>query len=131
MQREHSIQSAGLLVQQAMNDRGWSIRETADRAGISHSALHRMLRSMADPDLSTMACVGKALDIPLARLVEAQGYSLGLGLQAEHDDTVRMAAVIREVPELRTVVQSFSRLSAGERRAIEAVIKALDNKKSV
>ena len=57
-------------------EKGWSIRELAEKAGIDHSQIARMEKGeRANPSASTLRAIATALHVPITELLEACGLS--------------------------------------------------------
>lgn len=69
-----------VLLRRATDERQMSIGDIARRTGLSRSGLWKLLNpdwpEPPEPRLSTLHLLSEVLDIPLADLIEACGYSV-------------------------------------------------------
>lgn len=61
--------AAGTVFRRLRSDRGWSLREFADRVGIAHTSLYAVERTAAIPSISTLAAVAEACDLSLPAIL--------------------------------------------------------------
>ena len=116
------------LIESELARRGWKARDLAANSEVSEPTLSR-IKNNPDykPDLPTLAAISIGLDVPLRRVVEACGYSVDAGAGNEND-TERVMALLRAVPDLQVYLQPLARLKADDRRAILAVAEQLANR---
>ena len=73
----------GDRLRERRHELGWSLRELADRLGVSPSLISQIERGRANPSVSTLYSIVQALDVSLdelfAVLEEAEGLSRGDG----------------------------------------------------
>lgn len=60
-------------LQQEIRHREWSVRETARRAGLSHTAIHNALSGGATPSMDTYKGLSRAFDTPLEHILRLAG----------------------------------------------------------
>ena len=60
-------------LKQEIGRRGWSIRETARRAGLSHTAVNNAMSDRATPSLDTYRGLSRAFDTPLENILRMAG----------------------------------------------------------
>jgi transcriptional regulator with XRE-family HTH domain len=90
-----------------IEDRGWSIRETGRRAGLSHTPIANILAGQANPGLTV-----------LVKLADVFG--------ASREDVLRLAGVLPPLPgidedaTLRRMIEIVKRLSPEDREEVLA-----------
>jgi len=60
----------GANIRKAREQRGWSQEELADRSGIHRTYISGVERAARNPTIEIVAAIAKALDLPVAALVE-------------------------------------------------------------
>lgn len=63
-------------LKQQISDRGWSVRETARRAGLSPTPVNLILSGKANPSLDVYRGLAEAFDIPLDHILRLAGEIL-------------------------------------------------------
>lgn len=82
--------------------------ELARRAGVPKQTLSNILNEHTTPELPTLGKLAKGLDLNLATLIEAAGYTLhGNGAS---DEVTRLARLLERVPWLMTGVEKLAEL---------------------
>jgi len=56
-----------------LKNRGWSQREAARRAGISHAAIANILQDVGEPLVSTYEALARAFEMPLPEILQIAG----------------------------------------------------------
>ncbi len=79
--------------------RKWSLRETARRAGLSHTAVRNALSSAGAPTLDTYRGLSRAFDVPLEDVLRTAEV-LPPSVVAQRDQRPMLDAGIRILPEL-------------------------------
>jgi len=62
--------NVGLRIRALREKRGWSLRELADRCGLSFNAISRIERGENSPTVSTLHSLAKALNAPITAFFE-------------------------------------------------------------
>lgn len=84
----------GKKLQEFRKLRGMTLREVADRTGITASMLSQMERDLVNPSINTLKAISKTLDVPLFRffkeemgpsLVVREGMRKTIGWPEQHD----------------------------------------------
>jgi transcriptional regulator with XRE-family HTH domain len=78
----HGVERVGAVVRTVRAQRGWSIRELAERAGVSPVQLSRVERLKASPTEETIRALAAALDVPVATLFAAEPLSASAAIVA-------------------------------------------------
>ena len=94
---------------QQIQQNGWSVRETARRAGLSHTAIHNVLGSNVTPSMDTYKGLSRAFDTPLEQVLRLAGELPPLLTQQRMcnpmlDEGVRLLTVLSPV-DLGTAVR--------------------------
>lgn len=66
-----------------MERRGWTQRELARRAGLSHSTINFILNGRYTPKTATLVAIAQALTVPVSEVLQAAGVDWGT--QARYD----------------------------------------------
>lgn len=111
------------FLESEMEKRKWKRSELADRAGLDRSALTYILNTEGViPGLDTLDLLAQALDLPLARLVNACGFSLR---DADLARDEQIMVLLESIPELREAVGDLARLRSQDLRAARAYIAGM------
>jgi len=70
---EHMTSKLGKWLKQEIDSRGWSIRETARRAGVSHTAVNNALAARGATSLDTYKGLARAFDMSLENVLRSAG----------------------------------------------------------
>ena len=148
MKPESLLSQIGTLVRTRRTSMGWTLREIAERSGVSSRFLSDLESGKGNISVARLADVARALDVPLASLVpseEKQNFVVSLvGLRGAGKSTIGKAlAKHLGVPlcELDALIEKESNLSLGElfslhgeayykRLAYDILIKLLAENKS-
>jgi XRE family transcriptional regulator, aerobic/anaerobic benzoate catabolism transcriptional regulator len=148
MKPESLLSQIGALVRTRRTSMGWTLREIAERSGVSSRFLSDLESGKGNISVARLADVARALDVPLASLVpseEKQNFVVSLvGLRGAGKSTIGKAlAKHLSVPlcELDALIEKQSNLSLGElfslhgeayykRLAYDILIKLLAENKS-
>jgi transcriptional regulator with XRE-family HTH domain len=79
---DHTVSSIGAKVAKARSERGWSLQQLAQRAGLSAAAIHKIEKSGMTPTIATLMKIAAAL-----------GKSVGFFI--EEGDALRPVTVVR------------------------------------
>ena len=60
-------------INQILNERGWSVRELARRAGVEHSTVNSVLAEKHDPGLRFCNGIARAVKVPPERVFRLAG----------------------------------------------------------
>lgn len=115
------------LLQTAMDQRGWSLRDLAAESGVPVSTLSNIMNSTKEPRLGNLSSLSRALELPLRTLVEACGYPVE-GLASNDEAQARIQALVSAVPDLKLFLEGLSELSADDRAAALAMVQGLAQK---
>lgn len=74
----------GKKIQEYRKSKNLSIRELADKAGVTASLLSQLERNLANPSINTLKAVAKSLDAPLFSFFMDSGEHGPLVVRAEH-----------------------------------------------
>lgn len=83
------IQVLGTLIRAQRASAGLSLRDLAQRAGVSNAYLSQIERGLHEPSISVLSSITHALDVPLGELLERSG------LLGDEPGTAR-GAVVRD-----------------------------------
>jgi XRE family aerobic/anaerobic benzoate catabolism transcriptional regulator len=121
MKSEPLLSQIGAFVRARRTSMGWTLREIAERSGVSSRFLSDLESGKANISVARLADVARALDVPLASLVpseEKQNFVVSLvGLRGAGKSTIGKAlAKHLGVPlcELDALIEKQSNLSLGE-----------------
>lgn len=128
----------GLILDARKNKKGWTLRDLEaatrelDGEGVTINLLSFWERGVVrNPAIPNLAVVGKALEIPLWRLIEALGYDLGLAQQPVTDERrARVERLLRVASD--DDVQRVERLlglNEAERVTIDVTLDALESRR--
>ena len=67
---ERAVSELGGKVAQARAERGWSLQQLADRAGVSAAAIHKVEKSGMTPTIATLMKIAAALGKSVAHFIE-------------------------------------------------------------
>jgi len=99
-----SFETFGAWIEKRREDRGWSQRKLATLAGITNAALSRLEHGQHDAhEMATLQKLACALNLPLATVIQAAGYDLGLReaeARASADSPVVQLPIVRRVSPL-------------------------------
>lgn len=121
---EDGMTALGALIDARLQTEGWSLRDLAAEAGVSHSTISRLMNDPAqEPNLSTLDALSRTLKIPMRTLVEACGYTV----EASTDTAaqVRIRALVGALPGLELFLEHLTELSVDDRDAILTMAEAL------
>lgn len=123
MERVMAMVGLSSLLQQAVERRGWSMRDLAAESGVSSSTLSNLTTKPGVlPDLRTLVALSSALGIPMRQLVEA----CGIPVEGDpNDGRERVKALVGAVPEMAELVQLLDQLTPDDRDSIVAHAQAL------
>ena len=63
-------------IKKKRNDKNWSMRELAEKAGISHTEIARIEKGeRTNPSASMLRAIATALHVPITELLEAAGLA--------------------------------------------------------
>lgn len=113
---DHGMAGLALLLDEELSARGWNQTRFASESKISKPTVSRILNDPEySPDLKTMAMIAATLQIPLRRVLEANGYDV----EATHQtDDVRLQSLLRAVPELQLFLEPLMYLTEDDRLAV-------------
>jgi transcriptional regulator with XRE-family HTH domain len=106
------------LIRDRMADRGWSYGDVARRGDLPRSTVHHLAthdRLVRPPHPDTLAGLARGLDVPLDTVRTAAANAAGLLIWPE--------AVNH--PEVDVLVASLNRLTAEDRRHVQALVDSL------
>ena len=106
MECMNSILSEWLTIE--IEQRGWSIREVARRAGLSHTAINNVLTGEVQPTLDTYRGIGRAFDIPLESVLRRAG---------------ELPRIVPDDPGLETLYELYGDLSPPDKRTAVRVLR--------
>ena len=89
-----------------IQDRGWSIRELARRAGITHAAISHVLNGSRQPGSGFCTAIARALQLPAEEVFRRAGLLPRLEVGAQTDVTIQ------------TVMDRLKYLTAEERQEV-------------
>lgn len=120
---ETSVRSSslGMYLRAEIDKRGWNDLLLSSKSGVDKGTLHNLLHNPdVVPTLTTLDRLASALSVPLARLVEQTGFSLGPDRRAA---TVgRIAELFEGDPRLAAVIEELTALPPDDLPAVAAYI---------
>jgi transcriptional regulator with XRE-family HTH domain len=105
------------LIRDRMADRQWSYGDVARRGGLPRSTVHHLAtheRLVRPPHPDTLAGLARGLDVPLDTVRTAAATAAGLVISEPVTD-----------PVVDVLVASLSRLTAADRRHVQALVDSL------
>ena len=118
--RRWTVNTLQQLIRDRMVDRRWSYGDVARRGGLPRSTVHHLAthdRLVRPPHPDTLAGLARGLDVPLDTVRAAAATAAGLVVWPE--------AV--NAPEVDVLVASLNRLTAEDRRHVQALVDSLLN----
>ncbi|HMM42817.1 MAG TPA: helix-turn-helix transcriptional regulator [Thermomicrobiales bacterium] len=106
--------AAGVVFRRLRADRGWSLREFAERVGLAHTSLYAVERNEAIPSISTLAAVAEACDLSLPAILSLIVDELARDHPASNRDA-----------SLASVVEAAASLTDGQRRELASFAEYL------
>lgn len=106
------------LIRDRMTDRRWSYGDVARRGSLPRSTVHHLAthdRLVRPPHPSTLAALARGLDVPLDTVRAAAATAAGLLIWPEPVSD----------PGVDVLVASLSRLTAEDRRHVQALVDSL------
>lgn len=105
------------LIQQRLDERGWSRNHLATRSGVPRQTVYKLMRAeLKDmPADRTLAGLAKGLNMPERLLYDAAAESIGIRI---YDDPV-------SDPDTKVVIATMEKLSPARRRAIRKTVEAM------
>ena len=97
-------------LQQLMDERGWTIYRVAKEADIPWSTVRNMFKRNTEPSIATLECICRGMGLTLPQFFDVD-HTMGLGL------------------EQQALLQQWSKLSERDRRIIQELIDALNERK--
>lgn len=88
MEIEQTVSEIGGKVAKARAERGWSLAQLADRAGVSAAAVHKIEKSGMTPTIATLMKVASALGKGVSYFVEDSEAARPVTLIRQQDRTV-------------------------------------------
>jgi transcriptional regulator with XRE-family HTH domain len=67
------LEALGALIRVQRTTAGLSLRELAERTGVSNAYLSQIERGLHEPSISVLGAIAAALDVPLETLLERAG----------------------------------------------------------
>lgn len=129
------------MIRSARKAKGWSLRELEaetqrlaghEDSGTTINVLSFWERGVVrEPKLTNLYLVGKALGIPLRRMIEALGFDLELSREPVTDERRQRAQTILGVASEDDLgrIERLLSLDEAERRAVDAFLESLRRKK--
>ena len=116
--RRRTVNALQQLIRDRMADRQWSYGDVARRGGLPRSTVHHLAthdRLVRPPHPDTRAGLARGLDGPLDTVRAAAATAAGLVIWPESVDD----------PEVDVLVASLNRLTAEDRRHVQALVDSL------
>jgi transcriptional regulator with XRE-family HTH domain len=126
---EHAANPLQRLIQQRLQERGWSYGEVARRGGMPRSTLYTLattLNLVRPPRPATIDALAKGLDVPVSVVRAAAAESTGLHY---YDDTPSGRPRSGD-QERELLIASIDELSSEDRRHVAALVESLRKKAS-
>jgi transcriptional regulator with XRE-family HTH domain len=108
------------LIQRRMTQQNWSYGDVARRGGLPRSTVHYLATSekLVNPPMPrTLEKLARGLDVPLETVRAAAAAAAGLAVWQEKTPD----------PEIEVMVAGLAKLTAEERRHVQALISSLLN----
>jgi transcriptional regulator with XRE-family HTH domain len=105
-----------------MDRRGWSLRQIARRAAISHTTVVKMANGVGHPEVETCRALARALDVPVENILILAGILPAQKNGASVRDRVR---VVYEVNGDELVLQLWRALSPEDQRIVRDLMERL------
>jgi transcriptional regulator with XRE-family HTH domain len=116
--RRRTVNTLQQLIRDRMADRGWSYGDVARRGGLPRSTVHHLAthdRLVRPPHPDTLAGLARGLDVPLDTVRAAAANAAGLVIWPQPVNA----------PEVDVLVASLNRLTAEDRRHVQALVDSL------
>ncbi len=101
-------------INQEIKRRGWTIRETARRAGVSHTAINNVLSEQVSPTLHTYRGLSHAFQISLEAILRMAGELPSLAANQQGSD-----------PLLDELITLYNTLSVPDKAAAVRFLRGL------
>jgi transcriptional regulator with XRE-family HTH domain len=106
------------VIQQRLDERGWTRNHLADRSGVPRQTVYKLMRAeslRALPADRTLAGLARGLDLPERMLRDAAAESIGIRI---YDEPV-------SDPDMKVVIATMEKLTPARRRAIRKMVEAM------
>jgi transcriptional regulator with XRE-family HTH domain len=126
---EHAVNPLQRLIQQRLQERGWSYGEVARRGGMPRSTLYTLattLNLVRPPRPATIDALAKGLDVPVSVVRAAAAESTGL----HYYDETPSGVPHQGDQERELLIASIDELSPEDRRHVAALVESLRKKAS-
>lgn len=126
---EHAINPLQRLIQQRLQERGWSYGEVARRGGMPRSTLYTLATTLnlaRPPRPATIDALAKGLDVPVSVVRTAAAESTGL----HYYDEPSSGQPKPGDQERELLIASIDELSSEDRRHVAALVESLRKKAS-
>ena len=91
-------------LKKTMKEKGWGLRETARRAGLTHSPLSYILTNGAMPSFDTCVGLAKAFDVPLESVLVGAGFLPGVDDDPTREEIIFLLKRVKNPASLRLVL---------------------------
>lgn len=99
-----------------------SMREAAERIGVSSSTLSDLEKGKRRADIETLFGIAEAMDLPLQEIAAKAGYESKRSRNA-HDRAERMTSVIDAMPQMGAIADALPTFSPDELDTVLTVIE--------
>lgn len=105
------------LIQQRLDERGWSRNHLATRSGVPRQTVYKLMRAeLKDmPEDRTLSRLAQGLEMPERLLRDAAAESIGIRI---YDDAVSDS-------DTKVVIATMEKLTPARRRAIRKMVEAM------
>lgn len=105
------------LIQQRLDERGWTLLEVSRRGGLPKQTLYRLMQQPIKrvPNEATISKLSRGLELPRPLVADAAAESAGIRIYTE----------VAQDSDTQVVIATMERLSPERRRAIRKMAEAL------
>ncbi len=121
----NTLSGLATLLQTEIRQRGWSLRDLAQRADMPVPTLSKIINNPDQiPHLRTLATLAQTLELPLARLIAACGFDVS-GYDDPDDHAARIATIVAAVPHFQEFFGTLASCSPEEQASVLTYIDLL------
>jgi transcriptional regulator with XRE-family HTH domain len=115
------MNSIAALINTEIDRRGWSLRQVADKADVSHTTIVDLANGSRAPTLKTCQALALAFDIPVEEVVRMAGLLVPSKSRPVRDSR----RVVYEIDGDQVLLQQYHALSAADQALVRDLIMRL------
>lgn len=112
------MNALGRFLKTAIDKRGWTQKDLADKSGIKPSNISRLIKGkVEEPELSTLVRLSEALNTPLGHLIELAGFSIG-PMGTPESQQIRLWVLTQQMPEIAAIAEELASLPPDDLKSV-------------